>query len=87
MCLPVKTHGSLSPLFHKGLVSLIVREEGELCPYMGYLGDTVKDISIVCFFFSLELYSAFFWHTTQLAGYQFTKQELEANHGSESAES
>lgn len=25
------------------------REEGELCPYMGYLGDTVKDISIVVF--------------------------------------
>ena len=66
MCLPVKTHGSLSPLFHKALVSLIVREEGELCPYMGYLGDTVKDISIVFSFFSLELYSAFFlaYHTT-----------------------
>lgn len=86
MCLPVKTHGSLSPLFHKGLVSLILREEGELCPHMGYLGDTVKDISIF-FFFSLEPYSAVFWHTTQLEGYQFPNQGLNPNHGSESAES
>ena len=42
-----------------------------------------------CFFlfFLRTLFCLFFWHTTQLAGYQFTKQELNLNHGSESAES
>lgn len=40
----MKAHGSMIPLFHKGLVSLILREKGGLCPHMGYLGDIVNDI-------------------------------------------
>lgn len=58
--MPVTTHGSVIPLFHEGLVSLILREKGELCPDMGYSGDTVTDISNV-FFFPLEIYSVFLY--------------------------
>lgn len=63
-----------------------IREEGELCPHMGCLGDTVKDISND-FFFPQNFILPFFWHMTQLAGYQFPNQGLNPNHGSESAKS
>lgn len=39
------------------------------------------------FFFLRTLFCLFFWHTTQLAGYQFPNQRLNPNHGSESAKS
>lgn len=42
-------HGSMTPLFHKGLLLLILREKGGCAPKWDIQGDTIKDISNILF--------------------------------------